>query len=122
MRKVIFLPLLDPVDPFGMVWYGMVWYALRYREWLAGRSLTLPVFRAGVRGQLAVTLGCRTPGFGGGGVVAALSPSSYPSPRARASCAAVIPVVPVLCVPVLTKPKDTRTGRAYWSTSASRVQ
>ena len=47
--------------------YGMVWYTLRYREWLAGRSLTLPVFRAGVRGQLAVTLGCRTPGFGGGG-------------------------------------------------------
>ena len=30
--------------------YGMVWYALRYREWLAGRSLTLPVFRAGVKG------------------------------------------------------------------------
>ena len=45
----------------------MVWYALGYREWLAGRSLTLPVFRAGVRGQLAVTLGCCTPGFGGGG-------------------------------------------------------
>ena len=40
---------------------GMVWYALRYREWLAGRSLTLPVFRAGVRGQQAVTL------KGGGG-------------------------------------------------------
>ena len=36
----------------------MVWCALRYREWLAGRSLTLPVFRAGVRGQIAVTLGC----------------------------------------------------------------
>ena len=50
-----------------MVWYGMVWYALPYREWLAGRSLTLPVFRAGVRGQLAVTLGCCTPGSGGGG-------------------------------------------------------
>ena len=45
----------------------MVWYALRYQEWLAGRSLTLPVFRAGVRGQLAVTLGCYTPGSGGGG-------------------------------------------------------
>ena len=47
--------------------YGMVWYALRYREWLAGRPLTLPVFRAGVRGQLAATLGCCTPGSGGGG-------------------------------------------------------
>ena len=45
----------------------MVWYALRYWEWLAGRSLTLPVFRAGVRGQLAVTLGCCTPGSGGVG-------------------------------------------------------
>ena len=30
-------------------------------------SLTLPVFRAGVRGQLAVTLGCCPPGSGGGG-------------------------------------------------------
>ena len=44
----------------------MVWYSLRYREWLAGCSLTLPVFKAGIRGQLAVTLGCCTPGFGGG--------------------------------------------------------
>ena len=50
-----------------MVWYGMVWYALRYREWLAGRSLTLHVFRAGVRSQLAVTLGCCPPGLWGGG-------------------------------------------------------
>ena len=76
---------------YGMVWvwYGMVWYALRYWERLAGRSLTLPVFRAGVRGQLAVTLGCCPPGFGGGGggAVAALSPSTCPSPRAPASCA-----------------------------------
>ena len=47
--------------------YGMVWCALRYQEWLAGRSLTLPVFRAGVRAQLAVTLGCCPPGSGGGG-------------------------------------------------------
>ena len=46
--------------------YGMVWYALRYRGWLAGRSITLPVFRAAVRGQLAVTLGCCPPGSGGG--------------------------------------------------------
>ena len=45
--------------------YGMVWYALRYREWLAGRSLTLPVFRAGVRGQLAVTRGEGGSGPGG---------------------------------------------------------
>ena len=45
----------------------MVWCALRYWEWLAACSLTLPVFRAGVRGQLAVTLGCCPPGFGGGG-------------------------------------------------------
>ena len=45
----------------------MVWYGLRYRKWLAGRSLTLPVFRAGVRGQLAVTRGWCPPGSGGGG-------------------------------------------------------
>ena len=79
--------------------YDMVWYALRYREWLAGRSLTLPVFRARVRGQLAVTLGCCPPdSWGGGGVVVAALTTS-PSPRAPASCAGPVPVVPVQCVP-----------------------
>ena len=68
--------------------YGMVWYALRYREWLAGRSLTLPVFRAGVRGQLAVTLGCCPPGSGGGGVLLLRSPPARP---------------PVLLPPVLAR-------------------
>ena len=65
----------------------MVRYALRYWEWLAGRSLTVPVFRAGVRGQLAMTPGCCPPGFwgGGGGVVAALSPSTCPGGRAGGS-------------------------------------
>ena len=101
----------------------MVWYALRYRERLAGRSLTLPVFRAGVRGQLAMTLGCWPPGSGGGGgAVAAHSPSTCPTPRAPASCAGPVPVVPVQCVPVLPKPQvDTHTGRAYWMSSASGV-
>ena len=60
--------------------YGMVWYALRYWEWLAGRSLTLPVFRAGVRGQLAVTLGCCTPGSGGGGGCSCAIPCVLPVP------------------------------------------
>ena len=96
----------------------MVWYALRYREWLAGRSLTLPVFRAGVRGQLAVTLGRCSPGFGGGG-----------------GCALpfVLPVLPCSCLlcrrhsrgpcavrPCANQTQDTRTGRAYWSTSVSK--
>ena len=45
----------------------MVWYALRYREKLAGRSVTLGVYGAGVRGQLALTLGCCPPGSGGEG-------------------------------------------------------
>ena len=86
--------------------YGMVWLPYGIGSgWRAAPSL--PVFRAGVRGQLAVTLGCCPPGFWGGGgegAVAALSPSTCPSPRAPASCAAPVPVVPVLCVPVLPKP------------------
>ena len=90
--------------------YGMVWWALRYREWLAGRSLTLPVFRAGVRGQQAVTLGCCTPGSGGGGGCSCAIPGGRAGPPA--ACAAAVPVVPVPCVPVPTKPKVTRTGRA----------
>ena len=39
-----------------MVWYGMVCPTV---SGVAGGSLTLPVFRAGVRGQLAVTTGGR---------------------------------------------------------------
>ena len=49
--------------------YGMVWYGMPYgigSGWRAAPSPP-PVFRAGVRGQLAVTLGCCTPGSGGGG-------------------------------------------------------
>ena len=90
----------------------MVWCALRYREQLAGRSLTHPLLSAGVRGQLAVTLGRCTPGFGGGRGCA-LS-FVLPSSRAPVSCAAAFPVVPVLCVP--------EAKHAYWSTSASSVQ
>ena len=58
----------------------MVWYALRYRVCLAGRSLTLPVFRAGVRGQQAVTLGCCTPGSGVGGGCSCAIPCVLPVP------------------------------------------
>ena len=50
----------------------MVWYALRYREWLAGRSLTLPVFRARVRGRDTQLLPSWFWGGGGGGCCCAL--------------------------------------------------
>ena len=68
-------------------WQVEVWYALRYRERLAGRSLTLPVYRAGVRGQLAVTLGCCPPasGEGGGGMSLLHSPQPVP-PCSRLLC------------------------------------
>ena len=91
--------------------YGMVWYALWYREWLAGRSLTLPVFRAGVRGQLAVTLGCCPPGSGGmGGAVAAQSPSTCPYPVLLA------PVLPRSRGPCAVRPCATQALRhAHWS-------
>ena len=56
--------------------YGMVWYALRYWEWLAGRSLTLPVFRAGVRGQHAMT-------WGGGGTSLAMTAAAPGHQEAR---------------------------------------
>ena len=56
----------------------MVWYALRYREWLAGRSLTLPVFRAGVRGRGTQLLPSWLLG-GGGGCCCAL-PIDLPVP------------------------------------------
>ena len=93
----------------GVGWYGMVWYALRYREWLAGRSLTLPVFRAGVRGQPAVTLGCCTPGFGGGG--------GLRSPLRPARLPVLLPPVPPpfpwsLCCASLCQPKPRH---AHWS-------
>ena len=94
--------------------YGMVWYALRYRERLAGRSLTLPVYRAGGRGRGPARRDTRLlPSWlGGGGCRCCAHPSL--SPRAPASCAGPVPVVPVQCVPPQPMPKITRTGRAYW--------
>ena len=92
----------------GGVWYGMVWYALRYREWLAGRSLTLPVFRAGVRGQLAVTLGCCPPGSwggGGGGCCCAL-PIDLPVPL----CSCLL-CWPGPCGPTAVRPCATHALR-----------
>ena len=88
----------------------MVWYALRYREWLTGRSLTLPVYRAGVRGQLTVTLGCCPPGSGGGGGLSLLrSPQPVP-PCSRLLC------WPGPCGPCAVHPSASHAlSHTHWS-------
>ena len=91
--------------------YGMVWYALRYREWPAGRSLTLPVFMAGVRGQLAVTLGSCPPGSrgGGGGRCRCAHLQSVP-PCSRLLC------WPGPCGPCAVRPSATLAlSHMHWS-------
>ena len=96
----------------GLAWmacprsgYGMVWCALRCREWLVGRSLSLPVFSAGARGQQAVTFACCTPGSGGRGVVAAKSQvSCLPPPCSCRLCC------PGPCGPCAVRPCANQAG------------
>ena len=123
--------------------YGMVWYALRYREWLAGRSLTLPVFRAGVRGQLAVTLGCCPPGSWGGGCCYALpmcparppvllppvlarslwslcsASLCHPCPKTRGGGGALAPLLSYRH-PMLTTAVDGQRGFCRWIANGHR--